>query len=58
MPASMGSAALNAAARSAACISVTRRPMNTGISVSISATTTPVANIAANSHFVCRTKCQ
>jgi hypothetical protein len=47
IPINIGSAAANAAARSAACISVTSLPMNTGISVSISATARPVANIAA-----------
>ena len=58
MAASVGVAARNAAARSSACISVTSLPMNTGISVSISATARPVTNIAANSQRVCRTKCQ
>ena len=58
MSSSIGVAARKAAARSAASISVTSLPMNTGISVSISATARPVTNIAANSHRVCRTKCQ
>jgi hypothetical protein len=55
IPSSEGSAACSAAARSAASISATMRPMNTGISVSISATSSPVQNIAANSPRVCRT---
>ncbi len=46
MPISMGVAAWKAAARSLASISVTSLPMNTGISVSTSATPSPVTNIA------------
>ena len=46
MPSSIGVAASKAAARSGACISVTSLPMKTGIAVSISATHSPVANIA------------
>ena len=44
----LGIASCSAAARSVDSISATRRPMKTGISVSINATTRPVANIAAN----------
>ena len=58
MPSSAGRAAANAAARSAACISVTSRPMKTGISVSSSATPSPVANIARYKPRVWRAKCQ
>ena len=58
MPRSIGAAALSAAARSLVCISVTSLPMNTGISVSISATARPVANIVRYRPRVCWTKCQ
>ena len=47
-----------AAWRSAACISVTSLPMNTGIRVSISATARLVANMSAYQALVWRTKCQ
>ncbi len=53
-----GIAAWNAVVRSSCSISVTSLPMNTGISVSTSATASPVTNIAANSQRVCPTKCQ
>ena len=58
MPSSIGAAALNAAARSGACISVTSLPMKTGTSVSTPATTSPVTNIATYSQRVWRMKCQ
>ena len=48
MPTSIGSSSASAAARSAFSISRTRRPMNSGIRVSISATSRPVANMVAN----------
>ena len=47
MPMSAGSACWNAARRSGVCMRATRRPMKTGIEVSISATARPVTNIAA-----------
>ena len=58
MPISMGVAAWKAAARSLASISETSLPMNTGMSVSTSATPSPVTNMAPKSHRACRTKCQ
>ena len=58
MPVSSGACAARAALRSAACIRDTNAPMNKGISVSISATTRLVTNIAAYHPLVWRTKCQ
>jgi hypothetical protein len=58
MPMSAGSAPASAAARSVDSISRTSLPMKTGISVSISATARPVANIATKSPRVWRMKCQ
>jgi hypothetical protein len=55
MPMSMGRASASAAARSCASISRTMRPMKTGISVSISATASPVTNMAPNRPLVWRT---
>ena len=58
MPSSAGVACCNAATRSCASIRRTRRPMKTGISVSMSATTRPVTNIAPNRPRAWLTKCQ
>ena len=58
MPSSIGIAPASAAARSVASIRRTRRPMNSGITVSISATARPVTNSVAYRPLVWRTKCQ
>ena len=47
IPISAGRARAIAASRWSVCMSETRRPMNQGIEVSMSATSRPVANIAA-----------
>ena len=58
MPASKGHCASRAAWRSTASISETSFPMNTGITVSISATARLVMNMSAYQPLVWRTKCQ
>ena len=58
MPSSIGACCARAAWRSAASISDTSLPRNTGITVSISATARLVANISAYQPRVWRTKCQ
>ena len=58
MPSSIGIAAVSAAWRSGVSISDTRRPMNSGMTVSSSATARLAANIAAYQPFVCLMKCQ
>ena len=58
MPTSIGAFARERRLRSVASISDTSLPMNSGITVSISATARLVTNIAAYQPFVWRTKCQ
>ena len=56
--ASSGHCARSASARSGSVMSPTSLPISTGTSVSISATTSPVASIARYRPLVWRTKCQ
>ena len=58
MPTSSGHWSFSAAWRSTASMSDTSLPMNTGITVSISATARLVTNISAYQPLVWRTKCQ
>ena len=58
IPRSSGHCAASAAWRSVASISDTSLPMNSGITVSSSATARLAANIAANQPFAWLTKCQ
>jgi hypothetical protein len=58
MPISTGHSEASAVSRSGASISETSRPMNSGITVSSSATAKLAANMAEYQPFVCRMKCQ
>src|SRR5262249_36076768 len=58
MPRRCGQNFANSSSGGLAVISVTMRPMNTGMVESSSATTKPAANNAANRPFACWAKCQ